>query len=106
MNRLETKKKEADKPVSSFRSQDAVEIYDTFIGVVGEEKTDELYEIFRGQTIYFPRTFDMAHRDTEIYRLKKKGLGAGEIARNFGISQNHVHRIIRDIKRGIRKLLP
>lgn len=73
------------------------DVIDEIIALIGEEAAVELCRAFGGQTIYVPgfRRFAAARRNQQIVEALQSGRQPCDVAREFGISARHVHRISR-----------
>ena len=64
--------------------------------IAGTEKALEIIKVFAGQNVYFPtlRTLDRPFRDQAIRAKSAEGLRVGQLAREFGLSESQVRRIL------------
>lgn len=69
------------------------------IEILGTELFEEVVKVFGGGTIYIP-TYNSMIRSRRNRNIAKKfnGVNAQQLAREYGVSVNHVIRIAKDKK--------
>lgn len=69
------------------------------IEILGTELFEEVVKVFGGGTIYIP-TYNSMIRSRKNRDIAKKfnGVNAQQLAREYGVSVNHVIRIAKDKK--------
>lgn len=69
------------------------------IEILGTEVFEEVVKVFGGGTIYIP-TYNSMIRSRKNRDIAKKfnGVNAQQLAREYGVSVNHVIRIAKDKK--------